>query len=181
MENEMNCNEHRLGTRDHAGGRVAMDIKQPIKARITRRFSASPQHVFNAWLDSKAARKWLFARTGEIVCVEIDARAGGWFYIAARQNNKNVEYVGEYLEVIRPHRLVFMLLAEKYSLNFERVTVLFNWHGIGCEVGLTHETKPELAEQVRHDWIKLLERLAAFIDATSCHSAPPLPHVVEMS
>jgi uncharacterized protein YndB with AHSA1/START domain len=55
-----------------------MDIKQPIKARITRRFGASPQCVFNAWLDSKAAGTWLFARRGEIVCVEIDARRRGF-------------------------------------------------------------------------------------------------------
>ena len=120
-----------------------MDTKQPFKARLTRQFSASPQCIFDAWLDSKRAGKWLFAATGQITCVEIDGRAGGWFYIVKRRNGENVEYVGEYLEVVRPHRLVFTLLAGKYSLNFERVTVVFNPHGIGCELSLTHETRPE--------------------------------------
>jgi hypothetical protein len=69
--------------------------------------------------------------------------------------------------VVRPHRLVFALLAEKYSLNFELVTVLFNARGIGCELSLTHETKPEFAQQVRSDWIKLLERLAALFDESA--------------
>ena len=98
---------------------------------------------------------------GRAVCVEIDARARGWFYIVGRRSGAKVEYVGEYLEVVRPHRLVFALLAEKYSLNFERVTVMFDPRGIGCELSLTHETKAEFVQQVRSDWIKLLDRLAA--------------------
>lgn len=158
-----NWKEHEPGTCDYVGGGIGMNIGQPIEAHVTRVFSASPQRVFASWLDSTTARKWLFAGTGEIVCAEIDGRAGGWFYIVERRNGKNVEYVGEYLEMIQPHRLVFMLLAEKYSLNFERVTVLFKRHGIGCEVSLTHETKPELADQLSRDWMYMLDSLATIL------------------
>jgi uncharacterized protein YndB with AHSA1/START domain len=143
-----------------------VETREPIKAQVTRRFDVSPQHVFHAWIDSQTAGKWLFA-AGRAACVEIDARARGWFYIAGRRSGANVEYVGEYLEVARPQRLVFALLAEKYSLNFERVTVLFKARGVGCELTLTHETKPENAQQVRSDWSKLLERLAALLGQTA--------------
>jgi uncharacterized protein YndB with AHSA1/START domain len=140
--------------------KIAMDTRQLVKARVTRQFDVSPHQVFNAWIDSRTAGKWLFA-AGRAVCVEIDARTRGWFYIVGRRSGANVEYVGEYVEVVRPHRLVFALLAEKYSLNFERVTVMFDPRGIGCELSLTHETKAEFVQQVRSDWIKLLDRLAA--------------------
>src|SRR5262249_6288729 len=61
---------------------ISIDLEQGFDARITRRFGASSQCVFDAWVDSKTAGKWLFATArGQIVCVEIDARAGGWFYI----------------------------------------------------------------------------------------------------
>jgi uncharacterized protein YndB with AHSA1/START domain len=120
--------------------------------------------------DSKTAGKWLFAAE-QSICVEIDARAGGWFYIAGRRNGERVEYVGEYLEVVRPHRLVFALLAEKYSLNFERVTVVFYPRGIGCELSLTHETKPKFTQQARYDWAKVLERLAAMLSQTGRDAA----------
>jgi uncharacterized protein YndB with AHSA1/START domain len=147
-------------TGDYPGGGVAMNISQTIAAHVTREFNASPQHVFASWMDSKIARKWLFSTTGEIVCAEIDGRAGGWFYIVEHRNGENVEYVGEYLEVVQPHRLIFMLLADKYSLNFERVTALFKAREIGCEVSLVHETRAERVEQMRRTWIQLFYKLA---------------------
>ena len=76
-----------------------MDSKQPTKVRLTRQFGVSPQRVFDAWTDSKMAGSWLFA-AGQSLCVEIDARAGGWFYVAGRLNGEKVEYVGEYLDVV---------------------------------------------------------------------------------
>ena len=144
-----------------------MDTELGFKARVTRQFSASPQRVFDAWLDSKTAAHWLFATpTGQITCVEIDPRAGGWFYVVERRNGKNIDHMGEYLEMVRPRRLVFILYAEKYSLDFERVTVLFSPHGAGCELSLTHETTPELADQISRDWTHGLDRLAAMLSGT---------------
>jgi uncharacterized protein YndB with AHSA1/START domain len=145
-----------------------MDTQQRINAHVTRRFSASAQRVFDAWLDSNTARRWLFATpTGEMVCTEIDARPEGWFYIVERRNGENVEHIGEYLELVRPRRIVFTLLAEKYSLSFDRVTVDINPLGIGCELSLIHETIPELAQQVSRDWIEALDSLAAILNESN--------------
>lgn len=149
---------------------IAMDIKQLIDVRLTRQFSVPPQRVFDSWTDSKTAGKWLFA-AGQSSCVEIDARVGGWFYAAGRRKGQKVEYVGEYLDVVRPHRLVFALLAEKYSLNFERVAVELNAHGVGCELSLTHATKPEFMQQARGDWANVLARLAAVLAQTGRNAA----------
>ena len=151
-------------------GTIDTDAKQPVKIRLARRFGVSPQRVFDAWTDSKAAGRWLFG-AGASICVEIDARVGGWFYVAGRRNGELAEYVGEYLEVVRPHRLVFALLAEKYSLNFERVTVLFDPRGTGCELSLIHETRLEFAQQAQHDWAKVLDRLAGMLTASGRDAA----------
>jgi uncharacterized protein YndB with AHSA1/START domain len=151
-------------------GTVEMDAKKPVKIRLARRFGVPPQRVFGAWTDSKAAGQWLFA-AGASICVEIDARADGWFYVAGRRNGELAEYVGEYLEVVWPRRLVFALLAEKYSLNFERVTVLFDPRGTGCQLSLTHETRQEFAQQAERDWTKVLDRLAAMLTASGRDAA----------
>ena len=141
---------------------MSMNAEQQVNVCVRRRFRASRERVFDAWFDSKTAGKWLFATaTGRSVCVEIDARAGGWFYIVERWDGENVEHIGEYLEIIRPRRLVFTLSVEKYSLDFERVTVLFHPYGTGCELSLTHKTRPELARQVSGRWISMVEGLAS--------------------
>ena len=149
---------------------IAMKTKQLIDVRLTRQFSVPPQRVFDAWTDSKTAGKWLFA-VGQSSCVEIDARVGGWFYVAGRRNGQKVEYVGEYLDVVRPHRLVFALLAEKYSLNFERVTVELNVRESGCELSLTHATKPEFMQLARRGWANVFERLAVVLAQTGRNAA----------
>jgi uncharacterized protein YndB with AHSA1/START domain len=86
---------------------MSMNAEQQINARVRRRFRASRERVFDAWLDAKTAGKWLFATaTGRSECVEIDARPGGWFYIVERRDSENVDHIGEYLALVRPHRLV---------------------------------------------------------------------------
>jgi uncharacterized protein YndB with AHSA1/START domain len=49
---------------------------------------------------------------------------------------ENVKHIGEYLEIVRPRRLVFTLSVEKYSLDFELMTVVFDPRGTGCELSL---------------------------------------------
>lgn len=153
---------------------IAMDTGERMTVRVTRRFAAAPQRVFDAWLDAKTAGKWLFATaSGRSECVEIDARAGGWFYIVERRDNETVDHVGEYIELVRPRRLVFTLFAEKYSLQFERVTVVLAPLGAGCELELTQETRTELAPRVRRCWIEMLDRLAAILEAGGRDVAAP--------
>jgi len=144
-----------------------MIAEQYISARVRRRFRATAERVFDAWLDPKTAGKWLFAKpSGQILCAEIDGRVGGWFYIVNRRNGEDIEHVGEYFEVDRPHRLVFRLLVEKYAQNFDRVTVQIVPLAHGCELTLTNDLAPGLAGDVRRIeacWGDLLDRLAETI------------------
>jgi uncharacterized protein YndB with AHSA1/START domain len=44
---------------------------------VSRRFKASPERVFDAWLDPAMARLFLFATpTGQVVRADIDAMRG---------------------------------------------------------------------------------------------------------
>ena len=134
------------------------------KATITvsRHFDASPERVFDAWLDEKTAGQWLFATpTGQMVRVEIDPRVGGRFTIVERRDGEDVEHTGEFLEIDRPRRLVMTFGVPKYSPNMTKVTVEITPSGSGCDLTLTSDNiEAEWADRTRQGWGTILEALA---------------------
>ena len=143
--------------------------------RVTRRFDASAERVFDSWLDPKTAGRWLFATaTGQMVRVEIDARIGGGFIFVDRRDGEDVEHRGEYLVIDRPRRLVFTFGVPKYSSETTRVCVDIVSRETGCELTLTHEgVLPEYADRTKGGWTEILGRLAAGLaqDSTSQRNA----------
>ena len=90
----------------------------PVTVRVTRRFSASPERVFDAWLDPAKARTFLFAtKTGEMVKAETDPRVGGRFTFTDRRDGVDVDHMGEYLTIDRPRKLVFTFVVPLYSVG----------------------------------------------------------------
>ncbi len=143
-----------------------MTAEAPVEVRVTRRFSATPERVFDAWLDPDKAGKFLYAtEEGEMVRVEIDPRVGGRFSIVERRDGQEVEHTGEYLEIDRPHRLVFTLQVPFYSEQVDRVTIETEPADGGCELTLIHETTPEWGEQSGDGWKMILAGLAETLPA----------------
>lgn len=130
--------------------------------RLTRHFDASPERVFDAWLDPATAGRWLFsAPNGEMVKVDIDARVGGHFSFTDRRDGDNVPHVGEYLEIDRPRRLVFTFGVPKYSEAMTRVSIDIVPAGSGCDLTLLHEdVLPEWADATQEGWGGILGQLA---------------------
>jgi uncharacterized protein YndB with AHSA1/START domain len=140
-----------------------MSTAPRVTVRVTHRFSASAERVFDAWLDPQKACKFLFATlTGQMVRVEIDARVGGVYCFVDRRNGEDVEHTGEYLEIDRPRRLVFTFLVPKYSQESTKVIIDILQQGTGCELTLTHEgVPPEYASPNEAGWTRILDALAA--------------------
>jgi uncharacterized protein YndB with AHSA1/START domain len=138
-----------------------MNKQEKVTVRVTRRFSASAERVFDAWLDPARVGKWLFAtKTGQMVRVEIDARVGGSFVIVERRDGVDIEHVGTYLEIARPRKLVFTFAVPYYSSEITRVTVHINPLGTGCELTLTHEgVLPDWASRTESGWNMILDGL----------------------
>lgn len=136
---------------------------EPLRTvTVTRRFNASPERVFDAWLDPGVAGKWLFATpTGEMVRVEIDARVGGQFIFTDRRDGEDIDHVGEYLEIDRPRRLVFTFAVPKFSSQYSQVSIEITPLKDGCELTLTHEeVLPDYADRTASGWNTLLGSLA---------------------
>jgi uncharacterized protein YndB with AHSA1/START domain len=146
-----------------------MSPTTPVQARVTHRFSASAEWVFDAWLDPRTVGTWLFATpTGTMVRVEIDARVGGKFVITERREGEDVEHTGEYLEIERPRRLVFTVRVEKYARENNRVIVEITPLEQGCELTLTQEMAPDYAEyleRTKEGWTMVLADLERAVEA----------------
>jgi uncharacterized protein YndB with AHSA1/START domain len=120
-----------------------------MSIRLTSRYRASPQRVFDAWLDPELAGRWLFATASRpMTHVVIDPRVGGVFHFAERRNGENTEHHGQYIEIVPHRRLVFTLFGENRRWGATRVTVEISPHKRGCELKLSHEDVP--AEHVNH-------------------------------
>ncbi len=119
----------------------------PVIVRVSHRFDAAPERVFDAWLDPARAGRWLFATAdGEMQRVQIDARVGGRYAIVERRPNGDAAHFGRYLEIDRPRRLVFTLAMEEDADQGDRITVEIVADGSGSVLTLTHEMAAEHAE-----------------------------------
>jgi predicted SnoaL-like aldol condensation-catalyzing enzyme/uncharacterized protein YndB with AHSA1/START domain len=134
-----------------------------VQVRVTHRFSASPERVFDAFLDPARAGKFMFATpTGQMVKVEIDARVGGKFAFVDRRDGEDVAHTGKYLVIDRPRRLVFTLAVEKYSQQIDQVEILIVPRGRGCELTLTHGMSAALKDRqgdIERGWSDILDGL----------------------
>jgi uncharacterized protein YndB with AHSA1/START domain len=135
-----------------------------VEVRVTRRFEASAERVFDAFLDPAKARRFLFtAPGGRIVTCDIDARVGGVLRMVDRRGDEDIEHIGKYLEIDRPRRLVFEFAVPKYDPTMTRVTIEIAPHGTGCELTLTHEVLLGWEEDVTKGWAAILDGLPAAI------------------
>lgn len=138
----------------------------PLSITVEHRFRQSAERVFDAWLDVRLARRFLFStETGEMVRCDIDPRVGGRFVLTDRRPEGDVEHTGEYLVIERPHRLVFTFGIPAASPSYDIVSLAITPEPDGgCTVRLTTEMKPEwkdYADRARRGWAKILAGLEA--------------------
>ena len=131
-----------------------------VTVTVKRTFHATAERVFDAWLDPDKASRFLFTHPGsqKIVRAEIDARVGGRYLFVARRNGKDSDHFGEYLEIDRPHRLVFTFQVPAALPQTTQVRIDIVPVGEDCELTLTHTGVPgNLAAAVEEGWKTFIE------------------------
>jgi uncharacterized protein YndB with AHSA1/START domain len=114
--------------------------------------------VFDAWLDSDLIGAWMFGHATpdeEVVRVSVDPRVGGSFSFLVRRNGKEIDHVGEYLEIDRPRRLVFTWAVRENLPDKSRVIIEIAPAPGGADLTLTHELDPkwaDYAERTEEGW-----------------------------
>ena len=160
----------------HSTYAPAIGLKRPPRlparryaaVRVSGKFRAAPERVFDAWLDPEIAGRWLFATASRpMTSVAIDARAGGVFRFVDRNDGGHIEHTGVYLEIIRPWRLAFSLSTNDGRQVMTRVVaeiVPSRARKGGCELMLVHEHVPgQFADRIEARWTGMLYGLGVML------------------
>jgi len=143
-----------------------MPASLPVHATVTYKFSATPERIFDAWLDTGMISKFMFGpqlRDEEIVSIKTDAHVGGSFSFVVRRQGVEFDHIGEYIEISRPHRLVFSWAVRQNLPESSRIVIEIAPLPTGCELTLTQEMSSNWAgfkDQAKAAWTKMLLALA---------------------
>jgi uncharacterized protein YndB with AHSA1/START domain len=120
---------------------------------IVRAFAASPEDLFEAWIDPQIMHQWLFVTpTSEIVEIDLAPRTGGTFSLIEQCADGMAERHGRFDAVIRPRRIAFTIEGEP------PVDVVLASCGPGCRLTLH-------AADAMPRWDAMLDQLARIISA----------------
>lgn len=117
----------------------------PAVAVVTRVLPATPDVVFDEWLDPDALRDWMCPRPARVVGVEIDPKIGGVLRLDIDDKGSRSVVTGEFLAIERPRRLVFTWRHSDWadSVPDSVVTVLLEPHGDeATDMRIVHEALP---------------------------------------
>lgn len=77
------------------------------EVRITRSIAATPEEVYDAWLDPQSLAEWMVPIPGGRTEAQTDPRVGGGFLIVMHGAQASYPTRGEYLRLERPRLLEF--------------------------------------------------------------------------
>ncbi|SHN38702.1 SRPBCC domain-containing protein [Chitinophaga sp. CF418] len=143
-----------------------MSDKLPVHAVTTGLFSATPDQVFTAFLDTRQIAQFMFGpcvRDEEILSLTNEPIVGGKFTYSVRRQGNQFDHIGEYLAINRPVHLSFTWsVKQDPSGNQSRVVIDIAPILEGCELTLTHQMPPgseDFIEQSKQTWGKMLDVL----------------------
>jgi uncharacterized protein YndB with AHSA1/START domain len=133
----------------------------PLTLSVRRTIKATPEQVYNAWLDPAIMSQFMAGGSDQIVAeARSDARVGGGFYVLMRAE-KDVPHQGIY-KALTPHSRIVFTWDSPYSPADSEVELLFTPVEGGTEVVLNQVKF--LSEGARDGhiggWTNILERLA---------------------
>ena len=136
---------------------------------IEKVLSATPEMVFDAWLDQENIGKWLAPAEGVTLHnPSIDATVGGKFNLTMKMGDKLLPHVGEYKKINRATELQFTWSSAMGTNDITTlVTLTFEAVGSGkTKLSLVHELLPSEAQRDNHNggWTRILDGLAAFAE-----------------
>jgi uncharacterized protein YndB with AHSA1/START domain len=140
-----------------------------ISLTLVRTIKASPEKVFQAWLDPAQLKRWFVPANGfHMAEAECDPRIGGHYRLKMidRDGDAHVMY-GAYREIVENRKIVFTWSGKDRFEDVTLVTIELRAVKAGTELTLTHERFPNqlLCDQHNGGWSGCLDTLARVLEA----------------
>ena len=153
-----------LGSQSTSDRIVAYGRRVPVTPDIvcTRRFEVSCDKLFSAWVNPSILTKWLFTTaTSELHRAEFEPWEGGNWTVVDRRDGEYFAATGQYLQIDRPHRLMFTFGMLQLSAELVHVVVDIARAAAGSELTLTHEYLPWMGTRSpEKGWQAMFDMLA---------------------
>lgn len=146
-----------------------MDPGKYAFQRHSRRCSVPPERAFEAWTDAGQIKQWLDECGCDVSSVDLDLRIGEAFNVIVQIATGHVRYCGQFRQINRPRRLVFVLADMRNPQRASQVTVDFEWTGAPdcCQITV-RATTPLRDERSSNDlpayWDTLLDGLVRMFE-----------------
>ncbi|WP_141579278.1 SRPBCC domain-containing protein [Actinomadura sp. WMMA1423] len=131
---------------------------------VQREIAASPEELFDAWLDARSLGSWLRPSGIRQTRAETDPREGGTFRIVMADDESSILHSGTYREIDRPRRLVFTWSSPATRFRDSVVTVTFRPSSGATVVEIHQVGLPDEEARTSHhagwsDCLRALDRI----------------------
>jgi uncharacterized protein YndB with AHSA1/START domain len=131
---------------------------------LTRVFEATPERVFDAWLQ-KSWGEWAGPPGVKGEVVQMEPKVGGGYRIVMHRDSGDLTVGGVYKEIARPSRIVMTWKWEGEEPE-TLITLSFRPKGKGTELHMRHEGFVNAARRDGHTfgWNGTFDRLTKFLE-----------------
>jgi uncharacterized protein YndB with AHSA1/START domain len=138
-------------------------------ARVQRIMPATPDVVFDAWLDPESLADWMCPRPARCVSIEIEPRVGGKVRFDVDSSGQLTLIIGHFLAVDRPHLLRFTWSHSGWQDPTTVSIVNVAFEPIGDDqtlMSIEHSLlPPEGFDDHQHGWTVTADQLAAHLES----------------
>jgi uncharacterized protein YndB with AHSA1/START domain len=144
---------------------------------LVRQIKARPQVVFDAITTPEGIAHWWGPDAGPVLVAQLDVRVGGRYRVRFRMlDGSEHESSGQYLEVVRPERIVmdWRWTGGMEDSGESRVEIVLRPIPEGTELTFTHSRLADDETRRSHEegWTGALRKLAAHLAGISNNAAP---------
>ncbi|BBY63346.1 SRPBCC family protein [Mycolicibacterium helvum] len=139
-------------------------MSDTVTVVVQRVMPATPEVVFDEWLDPEALREWMCPHPVRVVEVAVETRVGGTVRFDVENSGARVLISGQFLAIERPRLLRFTWSNSDWEDPTQASVVNVTFEPVGSEetlMSIEHSLLPPAEFESFHTgWIATFDQLA---------------------